>query len=99
MHPLAEDMEHSDPVLKGMVTPLEDLGLLHPLLVNMVPYFVACFLIHEALGMEVVPDLNSLKENYKKYFKLANTCQCSINIIQTSLVGSDISIRNKGLPT
>lgn len=26
MHPLAEDMEHSDPVLKGMVMPLEDWG-------------------------------------------------------------------------
>ena len=65
MQPLAEDMEHSDPVLKGMVMLLEDMGLLHPVLVDMEPKFVACFLIHEALGMEVVPDLSSLKENYR----------------------------------
>ena len=37
MHPLVEDMEHSDPVLKGMVMPLEDKGLLHPVLVDMGP--------------------------------------------------------------
>ena len=60
IHPLVEDMEHSDPVLKGMVMPLEDMGLLHPVLVDMGPYFVACFLIQEALGMEVVPNPSSL---------------------------------------
>ena len=65
MHLLVEDMEHSDPVVKGMVMSLEDLGLLHPVLVDMEPQFVACFLIHEALGTEVVPDLSSLKENYR----------------------------------
>ena len=37
MQPLAEDMEHSDPVLRGMVMLLEDMGLLHPVLVDMEP--------------------------------------------------------------